>query len=343
LKTSPFVRTFFDVMNFLRILILVLFIVYCFSGIKMIRPGEIGIILRFGKIVGATRMEQIHEPGWVFAFPYPVDRVIQFPEKMLREIQIEEIACLGKTPVSSWEGIDPLDEGYCVTGDQNIIQASILAKYQIIDSAKVLFGISDDMTMKSLSRIISDIIVSQMSKTTGKFSIDTILSEDKKRLGTMVHEQVQKRIDELDLGVNLISVEFKELTPPAQVKNAFEAVNSAAISRKIVINEAYRYREESIPKAQSDARVKVNKAHSYAEKTVGNATGKSNAFLMVLEAWKQNPQMVSKEYIFKTRQKIMQRLDNIVILPSESDCLSPVFTTIGDSMKNLDMFYDSGN
>ena len=63
---------------FLVLVIIVMVGIFC-SGIRVVESGNVALILRFGKLVGDTPEEQIHEPGLLLAFPYIIDEVITVP------------------------------------------------------------------------------------------------------------------------------------------------------------------------------------------------------------------------------------------------------------------------
>ena len=63
---------------FLVLVVIVMVGIFC-SGIRVVESGNVALILRFGKLVGDTPEEQIHEPGLLLAFPYIIDEVVIVP------------------------------------------------------------------------------------------------------------------------------------------------------------------------------------------------------------------------------------------------------------------------
>ena len=68
-----------SVTKYFLILVAVVVVCIALSGIRVVKSGEVALILRFGKLVGNTYEEQVHEPGLLFAFPYIIDEVITVP------------------------------------------------------------------------------------------------------------------------------------------------------------------------------------------------------------------------------------------------------------------------
>ncbi len=62
-------------------------LLYVASGITIVKPDEVAVILRWGRLVGATPAFQEHGPGLLFALPRPVDRVVRVPVKHVWEVR----------------------------------------------------------------------------------------------------------------------------------------------------------------------------------------------------------------------------------------------------------------
>ena len=131
-------------------------------------------------------------------------------------------------------------------------------------------------------------------RATGRESIDTLLSEGRKVLGSTVRDESQERLDEVASGLEIISVEIAEFAPPKPVNPAFVDVNTAFIeSRKIYI-EAERYRETEIPKAEAERDLMLSEARIYAANVIADARGSSEAFDAILTEFKRSPRVVAE-------------------------------------------------
>jgi hypothetical protein len=101
------------VSRYFVIIIIAVVLIICCSGIRFIKSGEQAIILRFGKIVGDTPDEQIHDAGVLFAFPYIIDEVITVPTGSIHEFTVN-------THYTEGEMTTYDRNGYVITGDDNI-------------------------------------------------------------------------------------------------------------------------------------------------------------------------------------------------------------------------------
>lgn len=314
-QNSPLLKTVNDFMFLLKSFMLLMFIGYCFSGLTLIQPDEVGLILRMGRLVGETRVDQINEPGWVLALPKPFDEVIRVPVKQIREVRIRELAPRPSDSDVPAYAIDPVYEGYCITADENILQVSMLIKYQITDPVYAVFN--HFYPSISWQRLINDLTVGEMVRVAAQFNIDGILSENQEQISLIVRDRVQKMLNELNSGLTIVALEFEELTPPVALKQAFEEVNSAFINRRNYINNSRSLREEKLPWARAQAREMVNNAETYRQETLAQAQADANQFTELLQAYYKNPQEVSLDMLHQTRQKVFSQAGNVLVVPDE--------------------------
>lgn len=320
-------KTINDFMALLKIFMAFVFIGYFFSGMTVVNPDEVALIIRMGKLCGETAAEQIHLPGWVPALPKPFDEVIKVPVMQVREVRVSELAAikLADDQVAS-STIDPVSEGYCISGDENICQAVVLIKYKISDPVKAVLGSSDPI--RFFDSIINDLAVSEMTKAAAQFSIDGLLTVDKSDFAVAVKNEIQSKADKMQLGLTILETEIEELAPPNYLKESFEVVNSAFIDRKNFINNAKSIREEKIPRAKSNAYTYISEAQSYYEATLAKAEGEAGRFLKMLKAYNENPVEVRAEMLENTRKTVLKNIKSLVLYPSSENSKAAVKTVI---------------
>lgn len=316
---TPLLKTINDFMKLVKGFMVIVFVGYLFSGITLIKPDEIGIILRMGKLVGKNSTEQIHKAGWLFALPQPFDEVIVIPDQKVLQIGIRELAPRAEkykekdsTGISS---IDPTLEGYCISGDENIFQTTIYVKYQIKDPIKLIFGYESPLSMTE--NIIYNLTVSEMTAVSCRFPIDGLLTKDKKELSQQVQERVQAKLDEINSGLSVISLEISELEPPPFLKFDFEDVQSAFVDQHQYINKAKSRKEIKLPEAQGAYEKSINDAMAYKETVIADANSKSGQFTQMLKAYEQNKEEVGHDLKSKAIKSIISNSGNLVVFPDD--------------------------
>lgn len=303
----------------------ILVIFYLCSGISIINTDEVAMVLRFGELVEGGGANSIHQPGFLFAFPKPIDEVIRVKVKRIYEYEIKDLkrpllanerqSGSEERTVLNSESIDPEVEGYCVTGDSNIVQVYPIIKYQIHDPVAWI------LRQHSPEMLLHDTIMSALVQTVGRMSIDSVLSDGKKALSLSVCEEGQRRLDAVNAGILILSLEFQEIVPPRQVMNEFKEVQNAYIDKETLKKEAMVYKEEKIREAQTAANAEINDAKAYEANVLSAARGETNAFKLLVEEYKKNPEVVRERLYRDHLEKCLSENGKTTIVPEPKDSI----------------------
>ena len=133
-KNDLFSQILIQVTKYLRILVILVLLGICLSGVRIVKSGNVALILRFGQLVGDTYEEQVHEPGLLLAMPYIIDEVILVPTGSVIEQSV--------TTYYTEDRGDTTRGGYVVTGDENIAVLSASVKYVIEDPVAYALNVS---------------------------------------------------------------------------------------------------------------------------------------------------------------------------------------------------------
>lgn len=271
--------------------IALLFAAYLFSGVTAVKADEVAIVLRFGRIVGEAPSGRIHTSGLLWALPRPLDEVVRVPIGRVHEVVITDLwrsPDRARRPLDSGEArsIAPETEGYCLTGDRNIVQLSLLARYRVLDP------VAYALLHEEPHALLRDVVQSEVVRATGRSSIDAVLSEERKVLGNTVRIQSQAKLDAVSSGLELIAVEIADFAPPVAVIPAFVDVNTAYIEGYRTYVDAQRYRETELPKAESDRDQMLAEARIYAANLLADARGDAQAFEALAVEYERSPEVV---------------------------------------------------
>ncbi|RCS54456.1 protease modulator HflK [Bremerella cremea] len=324
------------IIGFLAVLLMILF--WC-SGITMVQPNEVALLTRFGKLVGDTPGEQIQPPGILLALPYPMDEVIRIPVKEEREIAIDRLQ-LSSASLDSAE-LDPIRDGYVLCGDQHILQTNVRVKYRISDP--VAFHFQAEQPERVLKEAAAASIVQTIA---GWNAMDTLRLQRSssmdavERLPIVVRERLQRRLDQLGLGIEVSAVEFREIIPTPQLAEAFENVQSEQIHIETRKREAEGFAARTIPQAEAESYTLVNEATRFQTDVTTKADEEVTLFDKVYSQYLANPELVWSRLYLEAMEEIMQSVGRlkfvtpgtrIVISPKSSAEKSPA--VVNDSTK----------
>ena len=124
----------------LKLLMFVLVILYFLSGLFSVTPNEVGVRTRYGRIVmdegTNTSSGAILGPGWHWSWPYPFERyeTVSTSERQIPiefMFQLSDAERTGGISGYRYDVLSPLRDDYLITGDVNILHASLVVKYRV--------------------------------------------------------------------------------------------------------------------------------------------------------------------------------------------------------------------
>ena len=252
-----------------RIVFVPIALVYLATGVAQIRPEERAVVTRFGRVVA--------RPGaglWV-GLPWGFDRVDRIA---IRNIQLD----VGYSP-------DALDDtsatpvGQLLTGDQNLANVKLVLEYAIDERDGEL-----ERYLAVRDRV--DAILGREAETVagewvGARTVDEVLLTGRAELPRWAMERLPERIASHRLGivVQRISVDF--LGAPAEVRDAFEAVNQAQTSIRTKENQAQQEANQRLREVQSLQFRLEQQSSSYKLERESLALADADAFRKRLEQY----------------------------------------------------------
>ncbi len=302
-------------------------VLYALSGISIVRPDEVAVILRWGHLVGATPALQEHGPGLLFAFPRPIDRVIRVQVKHVWEVPVTTLSA-GDDAIA-FEGLtlDPIMQGYALTGDQNIVHVDMVARYRVREPAEwAFYGPKADDVLRVE-------VTAAMVRSLGEMGVDRVLSDGRKDLVDTAMRRAQTGLDAVHSGLELTSLELARLSPPLVLARDFDAVQSAYIGAETSKKEAQAFAESAIPQAQADTDSKLQSARAAAASDLAVAHGDAQAFGALDREYRANAVVVRERLYRDSVERAIASAGNVRWVP-------PPF---GGTYRGLHITVNAGN
>lgn len=306
-KNTVFEDILSTLTRYFVILVAIVVVLICLSGVRIVKSGEVAVVLRFGKLVGNTYEEQVHEPGLFFAFPYIIDEVITVPVGSVKELTVT-------THYTEGEMLNSEQRGYVITGDQNIAVISASVKYNITDA------VSYALRVKDADRIINAAVSGAMVKSAAHRAVDGILTSEKEAYATEVRAMAQQTLDEIGTGITLSNLELTKVSMPEEVRETYENVNAATVQAATLAEKALQYRDSLMPYAESMRTSLISNAYSRQSTAIAEAEQYLAEFRGVLAEYEANPGSLEA---IKTRiytQKMMEmlaRIKKVYLVPDD--------------------------
>ncbi len=289
------------VSRYFVVIIIAVVLIICCSGIRFIKSGESAIILRFGKIVGDTPEEQVHDAGILFAFPYIIDEVITVPTGSIQEFTVN-------THYTDGEMTTYDRNGYVITGDNNIAILSASVKYTISDPVAYALSVKDPQY------VINAVVSNAMINVAANYAVDDILTTGKDEYTKEVHALSQEKLDENGIGVSLSHFELTRVGMPEEVRDIYELVNSTNIQASTRIEQARQYYETRIPAAEAEASALISEARANYSNFTAAANSDLYEFYGVLEEYNANPDVVRVRLYNTAITNIIRKIGTVKIV-----------------------------
>lgn len=281
-----------------------------FSSFFTIKPGEVGIVLRFGQY------SRTAQPGLNFKIPY----VEELAKVDVESVRKEEFGFRTRTPGASTtfdrKGYDM--ESLMLTGDKDVIEVAWIVQYKVSDPFNFLFKVRDvSQTVRDASETVTRRIV-------GNMDFDYVLS-NREVLAANAKRELQSQVDRLECGISIVTLQLLDINPPEQVKPAFNEVNEADQDMKRLVNEAEETYNKVIPKARGSAKQIVEEAHGYAAERINRARGETNRFKAIVKEYQGAEEVTRQRLYLESMEEILPRLDQLYVIDKNQQNILPLF------------------
>lgn len=288
--------------------ILLLTLVYLVSGVTVVGPNETAFVLRFGRL-----QPGLHGSGLLLALPEPIDEVVKVPTRSVQEIRLDAWESPPSIEGYTGDALDPVRDGYTLTGDANIIRARFSVRYQVADPVAYM------LTVKNQPALLEAVLYQAATDVIAQMKVDDVLASGLETLRAQAMRGAQAQLDQLGVGVLLLAFEVREITPAQQVLPAFEDVVSAQVESRTLIEQANSYRASELPGANAAAYRLKQEADAYAQDLVAKATGEAAAFEDIDQQYRVAPVLMRTRLYADAMETVLHHLQSATVLqPSGS-------------------------
>lgn len=269
------------------------------DSVVRIPANESGVVLRFGQF------SRLMTPGINLKFPRPIESMVRVDVGSVRQTN---------------------DQVRMLTRDENIVLVDFNVQYQVTDPQRFVFGVRDpDATLGQAAE-------SAVRTVIGGSEMDTILSGQRTELMAKAKQLLQSTLDQYKTGLTLTELNFQNVRPPQEVKDAFDDANRALQDKQRLEEEAKAYASQVVPEARGDAASTRAEAEGYKSERVARAEGDAQRFNLIEAQYRAAPEVTRKRLYLETMQDVVARTPkiidfssgkNILTLPAGGQALAP--------------------
>ena len=206
---------------------------YCLTGIVQVLPGEIALVRRFGKI-----LDDRPGPGLWIGYPRGIDQVERIPVDRLQTLQIG----------GAEESNSPTPVGQFLTGDHNLVNIQASLTYKVKPEEIIAYS-----TQKNrIPAILEMAAEATLGELVAGIRVDDVLLKGKLLMRQPLVSITQERLEKYKLGIEIVDAQIGQLTPPEEVKSAFDNVSRAQTTIATHVNRAAQEADSQQRGAESE-------------------------------------------------------------------------------------------
>ncbi|OCG19870.1 MULTISPECIES: FtsH protease activity modulator HflK [unclassified Gilliamella] len=270
-------------MNTAKIIIsiIALFVlVWAGSGFYTISQSQRGVITRFGQV-----QAEIIQPGLNWNPPL-IDKVYKVDTQGTHNFNVN---------------------GFMITTGEDLVFVEMNVQYRVSDPVKYLFNVTN---VKDSLQQAAD---SALRTEVGSSSMDDILTNGRSALETRTKDELVNVINNYDMGISIVDLNFQSARPPEAVQEAFNDAMNAREDKKREINKAAAEKVQQVQQAEGRSARILADANAYKIRVELEAEGDVARFEKILPQYKAAPEITKERLYIETMERVLTKTNKIIV------------------------------
>ena len=282
---------------------IIVLIIIVANGIYSLNSGEEAVVTRFGSHI---KTESI--AGLKFKIPL-VDAAHIVNVDGVRRMDFG-------AELRNGVYVSKPEEALMLTGElsqvNGLVNADWVIQYRISNSYNYLFKVDNpEATLRSVTQAAYRRVVAH-------YPLDAILTDRKDDMQREIMRELQDICNKYEMGVEITAVQLQDATPPEEVREAFLDVTRSLEDRIARSNEAERYRNEELPRAEGRAVAEINESEAYKQQRINNALGEVARYKAIEEEYRNQPDIMRTRLYLEMIREVMPKIEKIYFLDPTS-------------------------
>jgi HflK protein len=303
-----------------------LVLLYLYSGFITVEPGEMGVKLRFGRMVASDLT-----PGLHYHLPWPIETIEKVHRDLVRRVEIGFRTSAGSTlnnpnPIKTLTVAGPSNpaptaltsttlwaeqkkvenEAFLITGDENIVDINLTVQYQVKDPVQYAYRLGEP------DRLVRSMTLAALREVIGQMMVDSVLTTERGNIEKKVRHILQNALDGYQAGIQILFVQLLSVDAPREVHSAFRDVASAQEDKIHIINRALTFAEETINAAKGEAASTIQSSLAFKEEKILKAQGDAQAFTLRNQAYQLSPELSQFRLYIETLETVLPRVQKTI-------------------------------
>ncbi|MDE7298253.1 MAG: FtsH protease activity modulator HflK [Lachnospiraceae bacterium] len=286
---------------------------------KMKKFIVIGVIVVAVLIVGSKAFYTIGEQEQAVVTTFGVPSCVSEPGLHFKIPFVQKVTMVDTTIKGLTIGYDMnsnvtlSEEALMITSDFNFVNVDFYVEYKVSNPIKVLYASEKPV------QILKNVTQSCIRSTISGYDVDSVITNGKSEIQAAIRDKIVARLEERDIGLQLVNITIQDAEPPTTaVLEAFKAVETAKQQKETEINNANKYRNESLPAAEADADQIAKQADATKQARINEAEGQVARFNAMYEEYVKNPLITKQRMFFEAMEDVLPGL-KVIINDSDSE------------------------
>lgn len=284
----------------LKGLIVIVMLVWLFSGVYKVENGESAIELYLGQI-NPHNGKNVRTESMYWSLPFPFTEIIKVQTKKEHSVSVD-VFPTGPGDMQDTAN-DPLVKGhrkYYITQDMNLLHLGWNMTYRIRDLDKFITALyeSGDINRGSgldkpwegnsknlLIHISRSVVLEECSR---QIAMDVLTS--KNVFNTIVKERIQNTLDFMETGIEVTSLHIVQADPPISVKSSFVEVILSKVRKNQIVTESKGKKEEMLLNIHSEVKKIELDSQNEIDELTKNLRTEALRVQTIQQSFKNNPQ-----------------------------------------------------
>lgn len=296
-----------------------LLVIYLASGFFMVPADAQGYALRFDALT-ATDLS----PGLHWTPPAPFGRSETWRTQYARKADIgfrtdlnllaqrKELARFANP--DEWHSTvaamntNP-EQATFLTADENLVEMSFTIHYGLSDPAAFFYRVDHTHSIVALYAEAA------ARRFLAGNVLEELLTTRRREIEIAIGEELQRRLDELGVGIAVKTLRVVDIHPPSGAVFAFRDVSSASEDKQTRIHRAREVKARDIPRARGEAALLVARSEADAAARITLAGGRSKAFVQQADALGAQRDLLMHLLWIETSEQVLAGREKLIVPP----------------------------
>ena len=246
------------------------------TGIIQVESYQEAAVYRLGVL-----QPEALKPGIHLTLPAPFDKVEYYDTQKVNKVTIGYVA--KEDTDNLWTGTHGSSEHKLLLGGGNeLVSINLKIEYKIDDLHTYITTSSSPASV--LEAHAYDLITQRVIVT----DLETLLAVDRGAFTSEFKADLEKILNEHNIGIKLVSVVMESIHPPLEIASIYQGVIGAEIQAEEIVKRAENSATVKVTEAKATKETVINKAKSENYTNVAAATANVSEFMASVEANKEN-------------------------------------------------------